>query len=122
MAFRSAPGRCLIVSDALAAAGVNDTVAQLGDVTVTIVDGVARRNDGTIAGSIAKLRDGLVRLSQLGLSANEAISAALLRPAQLLGISERSTLSPGTPADFFILNEDLEFERRVTARGVTDFA
>lgn len=121
LAFRSAPGRCLIVSDALAAAGVSTSTAQLGDVTVTIVDGVARRSDGTIAGSIAKLRDGLIRLGQLGLSANEAISAALSRPAQMLGVTERSTLSPGTPADFFILNEDLAFERRVTPHGVADF-
>jgi N-acetylmuramic acid 6-phosphate etherase/N-acetylglucosamine-6-phosphate deacetylase len=122
MAFRSAPGRCLIVSDALAAAGVSDSTAQLGDVTVTIVDGVARRSDGTIAGSIAKLRDGLVRLGQLGLSANEAISAALYRPARMLGVTERSTLSPGTPADFFIVNDDLVLERRVTPSGVTDIA
>jgi N-acetylmuramic acid 6-phosphate etherase/N-acetylglucosamine-6-phosphate deacetylase len=121
MAFRSAPGRCLIVSDALAAAGVNASTTQLGDVTVTIVDGVARRSDGTIAGSIAKLRDGLIRLGQLGLSANEAISAALSRPAQMLGVSEKATLVPGTPADFFIVNENLAFERRVTPSGVTDF-
>lgn len=122
MAFRSAPGRCLIVSDALAAAGVRDTVTQLGDVPVTIADGVARRSDGTIAGSIAKLRDGLVRLGQLGVSANEAIGAALSRPAELLGVSDRSSLSPGTPANFYILNEDLTFARRVTPRGVIDVA
>jgi N-acetylglucosamine-6-phosphate deacetylase len=122
MAFRSAPGRCLIVSDAIAAAGVSDTVAQLGNVTVTIVDGVARRSDGTIAGSIAKLRDGLVRLGQLGLSANEAISAALFRPARMLGVSGRSTLSPGTPANFFIVNEELGLERRVTPSGEIDVA
>jgi N-acetylmuramic acid 6-phosphate etherase len=42
LAFRTAAGRCLIVSDALAAAGVNESSVQLGDVTVTIVDGVAR--------------------------------------------------------------------------------
>jgi N-acetylglucosamine-6-phosphate deacetylase len=100
---------------------VNTSTTQLGDVTVTIVDGVARRSDGTIAGSIAKLRDGLIRLGQLGLSANEAISAALSRPAQMLGVSEKATLVPGTPADFFIVNENLAFERRVTPSGVTDF-
>jgi len=49
-------------------------------------------------------------------------SAALSRPTQLLGVSERSTLSPDTSANFFILNEDSTFDRRVTPRGVTDFA
>lgn len=122
LAFRSAPGRCVIVSDALAAAGASESTAQLGDVAVTIVDGVARRSDGTIAGSIAKLRDGLFRLGQLGLSQNEAISAALSRPAKMLGVSEISTLSPGTPANFFIVGEDLALERRVTPRGVVDVA
>jgi N-acetylglucosamine-6-phosphate deacetylase len=122
LAFRTAAGRCLIVSDALAAAGVNESSVQLGDVTVTIVDGVARRSDGTIAGSVAKLRDGLMRLHQLGLTSNEALNAAVARPAQLLGISAMATLTPGTPANFFILNERLEIERRVTPRGVVDLA
>jgi N-acetylglucosamine-6-phosphate deacetylase len=122
LAFRTATGRCLIVSDAIAAAGADVSSVQLGDVTVNIIDGVARRGDGTIAGSIAKLRDGLARLAQLGLSPNEAISAALSRPAQLLGVSDMATLTPGSAANFFILNDRLEIERRVTASGVTEVA
>jgi N-acetylmuramic acid 6-phosphate etherase/N-acetylglucosamine-6-phosphate deacetylase len=122
MAFRTAAGRCLIVSDAIAAAGVDDETVQLGDVEVTIADGFARRDDGTIAGSVAKLRDGLVRLGQLGLSATDAISAVLLRPAQLLGIPELAALTPGSPANCFILNERFEIERRVTAGGASDVA
>jgi N-acetylmuramic acid 6-phosphate etherase/N-acetylglucosamine-6-phosphate deacetylase len=122
MAFRTAAGRCLIVSDAIAAAGVDDTTVQLGDVTVTIVDGVARRNDGTIAGSIAKLRDGLARLGSLGIAHDTAIAAAVSRPAHLLGVAHLATLTPGTPANFFIVNDHLEIEQRVTPSGVLDVA
>jgi N-acetylglucosamine-6-phosphate deacetylase len=120
LAFRTAAGRCLIVSDAIAAAGVDVSSVQLGGVEVNIIDGVARRSDGTIAGSIAKLREGLARLAQLGLSTNEAISAALSRPAQLLGVADMATLTPGSAANFFILNDQLEIERRVTPNGVTE--
>jgi hypothetical protein len=31
-----------------------------------------------------------------------------------------ATLSPGSPANFFILNERLEIERQVTSNGVSD--
>ncbi len=117
MAFRTAAGRCLIVSDAIAAAGYQEPSVQLGDVSVTIVDGVARRGDGTIAGSIARLRDGLVRLGSLGVAPVEAIAAVLSRPARLLGVPELATLTPGTPANFFIVNDRLEIERRLTPSG-----
>jgi N-acetylglucosamine-6-phosphate deacetylase len=63
-----------------------------------------------------------MRLHQLGLTSNEALNAAVARPAQLLGISAMATLTPGTPANFFILNERLEIERRVTPREVVDLA
>jgi N-acetylglucosamine-6-phosphate deacetylase len=118
MAFSAAPGRCSLVSDDIAAAGGDKDVVQLGDVDVRIKDGVARRTDGTIAGSIGKLGDGLARLGQLGIANPEAISAVTSRPAQLLHVPHLVSMAPGSSANFFVLNDELRITKYVTANGV----
>ncbi len=67
LAFAAAPGRCSLVSDAIAAAGLGDGDYRLGAVAIEVRGGVARRADGTLAGSAARLRDGLARLAELGI-------------------------------------------------------
>ena len=53
--WRAAGGRVALVSDAIAAAGVGDGSYRLGDVDVEVRDGVARREDGVLAGSALAL-------------------------------------------------------------------
>jgi N-acetylglucosamine-6-phosphate deacetylase len=122
MAFAAAPGRCLLVSDAIAAAACDESTVQLGDVTVVVSDNAARREDGTLAGSIGKLRDGLVRLKKLGMSDAEALSAVISRPARLLRVGKLIAMAPGRPANLFIVNDNLELIKRVTPEGITDIS
>jgi N-acetylglucosamine-6-phosphate deacetylase len=71
-------------------------------------DGVALRlADGTLAGSRLTLESAAVNLAAFaGVPAAEAIAAATLRPARLLGIeSERGTLRPGARADLAVLDD-----------------
>ena len=49
--WRAASDDVALVSDAIAAAGVGDGSYRLGDVDVEVRDGVARREDGVLAGS-----------------------------------------------------------------------
>jgi N-acetylglucosamine-6-phosphate deacetylase len=97
-------------------------VTRLGDVDIFVKDGVARRTDGTIAGSIGKLGDGLTRLSQLGIALPEAMSAVTSRPARLLNVPHLVSLEPGSSANFFILNDDLKITKHVTVDGVFEIA
>jgi N-acetylglucosamine-6-phosphate deacetylase len=120
LTFSAAPGRFVVVSDAIAAAASTESVVPLGGVTVYVNDGVARREDGTIAGSIGRLRDSLVRLSSLGLSPAEALSAVISRPARLLGAHHHVAMSPGSTAHLFILDDNLVMRRRVTPEGIVD--
>jgi N-acetylglucosamine-6-phosphate deacetylase len=113
LAFTGASGRCILVSDAIAAAGVQQQMVQLGDVTVLINDGEARRVDGTLAGSIGKLRDGLVHIRSLGVDAQDALSAVISRPAELLGVTELVSLRPGSPANLFVLDEDFTMTAKI---------
>ena len=120
MTFAAAAPRCILVSDAIAAAGVERTVVQLGDVTVLINDGEARRVDGTLAGSIGKLRDGLTHVRALGVDALDALRAVISRPARLTGADELVSLRPGRPADLLIVDHELRITHRVENGVVLD--
>jgi N-acetylglucosamine-6-phosphate deacetylase len=118
--FAAATDRCLVVSDTIAAAACDSPTVQLGDVAVHIRDGVARRDDGTIAGSVGKLRASVPRLARLGVGHGVALAAAVSRPAQLLGVADRVSLAPGSSANFFVLNDEFELTQRVTPDEILD--
>jgi N-acetylglucosamine-6-phosphate deacetylase len=120
VAFAAAPGRCVVVTDAIAATASDQSVVQLGDVTVYVKDGIARRDDGTIAGSVGTLRDSLARLSTLGLSPALALSAVISHPATFLGAQSLVAMTPGSPANLFVVDDDLVMTQRVTPDGVVD--
>jgi N-acetylglucosamine-6-phosphate deacetylase len=116
VAFQAAPGRCSLVSDAIAAAGLGDGDYRLGAVEVAVRGGVARRADGTLAGSAGRLRDGLVRLGALGIDRLEAIAAVTARPAALVGTSRYGSLARGSAADVLVVDDRFAL-RRVLASG-----
>ena len=49
LAFAAAPGRCSLVSDAIAAAGLGDGDYRVGSVAIEVRGGIARRADRTLA-------------------------------------------------------------------------
>jgi N-acetylmuramic acid 6-phosphate etherase/N-acetylglucosamine-6-phosphate deacetylase len=121
LAFAAAPGRCVIVTDAIAAAASDKPVVQLGEVTVYVNNDVAQRDDGTLAGSIGRLRENLVRLSILGLTPVDALGAVISSPARFLGGQHHVAMTPGSPANLFVVDDDLVLTRRITPREVIDY-
>jgi N-acetylglucosamine-6-phosphate deacetylase len=117
LAFASAPDRCGLVSDAIAAAGLGDGSYRLGGVEVEVEGGIARRADGVLAGGAMPLGTALVRLSSLGIPADQAIAAATEHPARLLGKVSIGRLERGGEADLLVVDERLSV-RQVLARGV----
>jgi N-acetylglucosamine-6-phosphate deacetylase len=117
LAFASAPDRCSLVSDAIAAAGLGDGNYPLGGVEVEVEGGIARSADGVLAGGATPLAAALVRLSALGIPAAQAIAAATEHPARLLGNASIGRLEPGGAADVLVVDERLAV-RQVFARGV----
>ncbi|MDX6579169.1 MAG: N-acetylmuramic acid 6-phosphate etherase [Gaiellales bacterium] len=115
VAFQAAPGRCSLVSDAVAAAGLGDGDYRLGAVEIEVRGGVARRADGTLAGSTGRLCEGLVRLGRLGIDRLDAIAAVTARPAALLGASRFGTLELGGSADVLVIDDELALQRVVAA-------
>lgn len=110
MAFAAAPGRIALITDAMAAAGSDDGVYQLGSLSVTVTDGVARLTDGnSIAGSTLMLDEALRRaVSDVGIELSDAVTALTTTPARAIGRSDDlGQLAPGFAADAVLLDDDL---------------
>jgi N-acetylglucosamine-6-phosphate deacetylase len=112
LAARAAgPGRLVLITDAMAAAGMPDGSYQLGSMRVGVTGGVARLATvnaelGAIAGSTATMDAVLRRAVGAGLPVPDAVAAASATPARVLGIDDRvGALRPGLAANVVILDE-----------------
>jgi N-acetylglucosamine-6-phosphate deacetylase len=113
------PGRLVLVSDAMAAAGMPDGSYQLGSQRVTVAGGVARllEDRAAIAGSTATLADVVRHAVAAGLPVPDVAAAASTTPARVLGLAGRTgALSPGLDADLVVCDDDFR-PRAVMRRG-----
>lgn len=104
------PGSVVLVTDAMAAAGMADGDYQLGPLSVEVRSGVARVADGTgngsIAGGTSRLLDQVRRHAAAGNDLAMLMKAASLRPASVVGL-DAGRLEPGARADLVITDEAL---------------
>lgn len=110
LAFAGAPGRIALVSDAMAATGAADGLYDLGTLSVTVTDGVARLTEGgSIAGSTLTLDVALRRaVADVGVRIEDAVTAVTETPARAVGRShDLGLLAVGYAADAVLLDDDL---------------
>jgi N-acetylglucosamine-6-phosphate deacetylase len=111
LVWRAAAGRMALVTDAVAGAGVSgDGSYRLGDVAVEVRDGVVRRDDGVLAGSVLTMIEAVRNLHALGVPLEDALDAATTVPARVIS-AEAGRIEVGAPADVVVLSEELEIER-----------
>ncbi|GAA4724104.1 N-acetylglucosamine-6-phosphate deacetylase [Promicromonospora umidemergens] len=119
----------VLVTDAMAAAGMADGHYELGPMSVEVLEGVARvitegltseaaGGEGPIAGGTAHLVD-VVRCAVTGgVPLVDAVRAATVVPARVLGLTgEVGSLEPGARADVLVTDADLR-PVRVLRHGV----
>lgn len=108
---------CLLVTDAMAAAGMPDGIYQLGPQQVRMEGGVARLAEGdSLAGGTAHLLDCVrVCVQEAGIDLLAAVQMATQNPARFLGISDRGSLTPGVRADLVATDAELHVEKVVRA-------
>lgn len=101
--------RTCMITDAMSATGVADGQYKLGELDVTVKDGVARLTEaGNIAGSTLTLDVALkFVVDNCGVSLEDASQMLSANPARVLGLADRGTLEPAKRADLVILDHSL---------------
>ncbi len=119
----------VLVTDAMAAAGVADGRYELGPMSVVVHEGVARiatpqaapgapEEEGPIAGGTAHLVDVVRCAVRGGVPLVDAVLSATAVPARVLGLTgEVGALVPGARADILVTDADLR-PLRVLRHGV----
>lgn len=104
--------RLNLVSDAMGALGMPQGLYRLNDVEVVVSDRDARLQNGTLAGSILPLDQGVRNfIRYTGCSVGEALATVTSTPAQLLGIqAQRGGIREGVIADLVVLDEALHVD------------
>lgn len=105
------PERIVLVTDAMAAAGMPDGTYDLGPQRVRVVGGVARLGEGAegpLAGGTADLLEVVRRCVDAGVDLADAVASATSSPAAALGLDARAgTLAAGRPADLVVADRNL---------------
>ena len=125
VARAAGPGRLVLITDAMAAAGMPDGRYRLGSMWVDVARGVARlaadpgsganaepggeagpRVSGAIAGSTATMASVVRHAVAAGLPVTDVAAAASTNPARVLGLAGRTgALCPGLDADLVVCDE-----------------
>jgi N-acetylglucosamine-6-phosphate deacetylase len=109
--WRAAGSRMALVSDAIAAAPSADGSSSLGELDLEVREGAVRGPDGVLAGSVLTMIEAVRHLHQLGVPIEDAVSAATVTPARILGDPSLGRIEVGAAADVVVLDDRLEIER-----------
>ena len=107
--------RVLAISDAMRATGLADGDYGLGDVAVTVRNGVARAADGGLAGSTLTMPDALRNLMRFcNLTLEQALPMLTRVPARSIGLYPRKgSLQAGADADIALWDESAGIQATV---------
>ncbi|MDR0532138.1 MAG: N-acetylglucosamine-6-phosphate deacetylase [Oscillospiraceae bacterium] len=109
--------RAVLVSDAVAAAGLPEGAYALGGNTYYRRGGAVYLEGNTLAGSSSHLYDEFRNLLSWGIDERAALKAATINPARVIGVDgETGSIAKGKAADLLLADEDWNL-RSVFLRG-----
>ncbi|MFC0328589.1 N-acetylglucosamine-6-phosphate deacetylase [Paenibacillus sepulcri] len=100
--------KMVLITDALQAMGMGDGTYLFGGHKVTVTQGVAKLEDGTLASSTVTMNMALAKTVRAGIPLNDAVLMATETPANVLGLSRKGRIAPGMDADLVLLNEQFK--------------
>jgi N-acetylglucosamine-6-phosphate deacetylase len=108
---RGTPGM-IITTDKVALAGLDDAAAAaVGRGRATVDRGAARLADGTLAGSVISMLDGVrIMVREVKVPLAEAAVMAATNPAAVMNLRDRGRLVPRARADLVVLSRALELK------------
>lgn len=111
--------RMVLVSDSMMATGMEDGEYTLGGQPVRVKGSLATLADGTLAGSATNLFDCMRAAIRMGVPKEQAVRAATLNPAGVIGIAgDCGVLRTGSRADILVTDRDFGL-RQVIKSGIT---
>ena len=107
--------RVVLITDAMAGAGLPDGHYSLVGLEVTVKDGRATNADGTIAGSTGTMDLCVRNVTRLvGVPLAEAVKMASLNPARAIGLNgSLGSLEVGRSANLVLLDQDVNIDASV---------
>ena len=107
MMFAAYPDKVVLVSDSIPAAGMPDGEYKSGGLKVTVKDGKAVLEDGTIAGSTVSLFDAMVKAIRFGVPAEQAVNSATYLAAKSVGMENVvGSIAIGREAEFLVVDKE----------------
>ncbi len=108
--LRGAAGM-ILTTDKIGLAGAPEASTSLVGVRIRVEGGAARLEDGTLAGSVISMLDGVrVMVEKAGVTAGEAAMMAAGNPAAMLSLADRGRIEPGARADLLVLSPGLDLK------------
>ena len=102
--WQAAPDRVILITDAIAAAGMGDGDYDVGGVAVTVANGAVRNADGDLAGSVLTMDAGLRNIvATTGVPLETAIRAVTSTPAAALNRPDLGNFEAGSRGDVVLL-------------------
>ena len=105
--------RAVLITDAMAAAGMPDGTYQLGPIQVEVHNGRCT-SGGNLAGSVLTIDRAVRNVMQFSTwSLRDAVRAATLNPASATGLLQHGRLMPGAEANLVVLSPDGDVKRTI---------
>ncbi len=105
-------GGTAIVTDSMAATGLGDGQYLLGEKQVWVKDGIARIEEGNLAGSTLTHDGALRNIVDIGMSLEDGITMLSTTPAKVIGVDDhKGNIEKGYDADIVILDRDLKVDK-----------
>lgn len=100
--------KIILITDSMEARFLPNGIYELGGQKVYVKDGVAALENGTLAGSVLHMNEGIKNVKDvLGISLIEAIDMATKNVANHLGLTNKGGIAIGKDADLTIIDENL---------------
>ena len=105
------PKKVILITDSMEGAGCPDGLFHIAGRDVFVKGGKAYTADGTISGSTLNLFDGVKNYAAFsGIPVAEAINAASINPATMLGLKNVGAIKVGYHADFLRVSPDFDLK------------